>query len=184
MSLTTAALISGGASLLGGLLGRKGVKDQNVANAKQAQMNRDFQERMSSTSHQRAVTDLRAAGLNPILSATGGGGSSTPSGAMATFKNPMEGAAASAAQLGRLAAETKLLQAQEEKTKQEGNILRPKGTVFGALGDMIENLFSEISGHSAKNQKENKAKPKSFIELPDSKNPTKKYYFENNPFKK
>lgn len=49
--------------------------------ADQAMINRGFQESMSSSAHQREVSDLRAAGLNPILSA-GGSGSSTPSGAM------------------------------------------------------------------------------------------------------
>lgn len=58
----------------------------------EAQRNRDFQKMMSDTAYQRAVKDMRAAGINPML-AYAQGGSSTPSGSMASYSNPLDTAA-------------------------------------------------------------------------------------------
>lgn len=79
MDPITSGIVAGGVGLAGNFL-------TNQASSAQAQHQMDFQRDMANTAHQREVTDLRAAGLNPILSA-GGSGSATPGGAMGTVSD-------------------------------------------------------------------------------------------------
>ena len=53
-------------------------------NQNEAAKNRNWQEMLSNTAHQREVKDLMAAGLNPVLSAMNGNGASVGSGATAS----------------------------------------------------------------------------------------------------
>lgn len=118
--LAPAAPIIGGAmSLLGGI--QRNQSQERVASAQQA-----FQERMSDTSYQRQVEDLKRAGINPMLGYMKGSGASTPAGAMPVFTNPygeavdsygrVEQAAASARQSYT---QEKLVDSQVDKIKEE-----------------------------------------------------------------
>lgn len=74
--------------IVGGIFGKEGQQDANAANAEAAQKQMDFQERMSNTSYQRGMKDMKKAGLNPML-AFMKGGASTPNGSIYTSQNEM-----------------------------------------------------------------------------------------------
>lgn len=129
MSLLASALIGAGVSALGSL-GSTGIsyasnkalqENAQSFNKTEAQLNRDFQERMSSTAYQRQVDDMRKAGINPALAS--GSGSSTPGGSSASSP----GASAHSADLSNVV-NTFLKISQQQSSALSALALRSKNT--------------------------------------------------------
>ena len=145
VGLTTpggAAIASGLGSMIGGL-----VSNYSAKQAAQRQMN--FQERMSNTSYQRAMADMKAAGLNPIL-AFKQGGASAPSGAMYQPQNVGLAAAQGAQAMSSAAGmqqDNRIRQINLDYLKENGlNEYTIKFTVKNVLGSKVlkavEDLFN------------------------------------------
>lgn len=120
-----------------------------------AQRQMDFQQWMSSTSHQRAVEDLKAAGLNPLLAVNNG--ASSPSGALAAPVKIGEGLSGSLRDAQRIKNEQEQIQLNETRLKEETGLIRAqkqKATVeaiaaakeipTSELRNTIFNLFKPI----------------------------------------
>ncbi len=116
-----------------------------IFGSKQASKQMAFQERMSRTQHQREVEDLRAAGLNPILSGTGGPGAAAPGGAMA----PTPDFSTSAIQTRRLSQELKNMRETEKKTAQERYTSRQQAAFIRTQRQLLEHTLPEAEHNSA-----------------------------------
>lgn len=165
--------------LLPALLGFGGSVVASALSAKSASDQMSFQERMSSTSHQREVEDLKKAGLNPILSAKLGGASSPP-GAMVHYENPAKNLTSDYVTAKRLkevemknsAADIALKNAQTDKSMSdilvnramEKKILEDARTsisqrelnnaIAAKEGAFVENLISQTALNTAKGRTE------------------------------
>lgn len=128
------SLVSGALSFLGG-------RQANAQAGQSALSQMMFQKEMSDTAHRREVTDLRAAGLNPILSARYGG-SSTPAGATWTPQNVLGQAAHSAVDAYKSVSEA-------ESTQRNTRIKEPLEKASELVSGGIEAVKGVIPAVSA-----------------------------------
>lgn len=123
----------------------------NIATAKLAREQMAFQERMSSTAYQRAVADMRAAGINPML-AIRQGGATTPGGAMATMRDVISPGVSSAMGVSRLAADVKLLKHQASAAQADARRKGFEAEVTGYGWEGPDGKWRPALAHTAREQ--------------------------------
>lgn len=160
------AIAAGAGAVIGGLLGLRGQQEANQANIDVARENREWQGWMSNTAHQREVTDLKSAGLNPILSVNAG--ASTPTPPTPVMQNAMEPLAGA---IGSAVKDTMAFKMQMEKQGEEIALMKKQGEAAAAqaqktltekkvlegdvpLSEIKKNIFDAYST-GAKTLKEN-----------------------------
>lgn len=115
----------------------------------------DFARDMSGTAHQREVADLRAAGLNPILSGTGGMGAVSPP---AQFPNMGDAAVSSGMGAERLQQELRNMESGERLNHELANQARQTAVTSKATA-----FREEQQGRLADSQRETTDQLREFL---------------------
>lgn len=131
-------LVSGGLSLLGGVLG-------NRSASRAARENRQWQEHMRATQYQTAVSDLKAAGLNPMLAYTQGG-AGTPAGGAAVTRDVVSPSVASASATASAMASIANIQADTDNKRATADQIKAQTAVLLKEAD-VKHWLSRLTQH-------------------------------------